>query len=55
MSFLYHLELGGGEVLCHHLAPLSYGLVGGTLEPRGGAIPDYFIHIQINGYIYTYN
>jgi hypothetical protein len=37
--FLYQLELGGGET--YHLAPLSCGLSGGALEPRGGAVPDY--------------
>jgi hypothetical protein len=41
MSFLYHLELGSRETLCHHLALLTYVLGGGDLEPRGGAVPDY--------------
>jgi hypothetical protein len=40
-SFLYHLELGGGETLHHHLAPLTCGLGGGALEPRRGGVPDY--------------
>jgi hypothetical protein len=40
VSFLYHLELGGGETICHHLAPLTYRLGGGTLESREGAVPD---------------
>jgi hypothetical protein len=39
-SFLYHLELGGGET-CHLLAPLTCGQGGGALEARGGAVPDY--------------
>jgi hypothetical protein len=37
--FLYHLELGGGETLCHHLAPLTCGPE--VAEARGGAVPDY--------------
>jgi hypothetical protein len=34
--FLYHLELGGGETLHHHLVPFTNGLEGGTLGPREG-------------------
>jgi hypothetical protein len=41
MVFLYHLELGGRETLHHYLCPLTYGLGGGALEPRGGAVQDY--------------
>jgi hypothetical protein len=41
MVFLYHLELGGGETLPHYLVPLTYGLGGKALEPRGGAVPGY--------------
>jgi hypothetical protein len=41
MSFLYHLELGDGETLCHHLASLTCGLRVGAFEPRGGAVQDY--------------
>jgi hypothetical protein len=40
-TFLYHLELGGGERIHHHLAPLTCGLGGGALESRGRAVPDY--------------
>jgi hypothetical protein len=40
-SFLYDLELGDGETIHHHLAPLTCGLGGGTLEPREGTVPDY--------------
>jgi hypothetical protein len=40
-SFLYHLDLGGRETLHHHLPPLTCGLRGGVLEPRGGAFTDY--------------
>jgi hypothetical protein len=41
MSFLYYLELGGGETLCQYLCPLTYGLGGGALEMKGRTIPDY--------------
>jgi hypothetical protein len=40
-KFLYHLELGGGELICPCLGPLICGLGGRALEPRGGAITDY--------------
>jgi hypothetical protein len=40
-SFLYHLELGGGETIGHHLAPLTCGLGERALEPRGTAASDY--------------
>jgi hypothetical protein len=40
-SFLHHFELGGGETICHHLAPLTCGLGRGTLESSGEAVPDY--------------
>jgi hypothetical protein len=33
--FLYHLELGGGETIHHHLAPLTCSLGGEALESRG--------------------
>jgi hypothetical protein len=33
--FLYHLELGGGETICDHLAPLTCELGGEALESRG--------------------
>lgn len=39
--FLYHPELGGGETIRCHLAPLTCGLWEGVLQPRGGAVPDY--------------
>jgi hypothetical protein len=32
--FLYHLELGGGETLCHPLAPFTCVLGGGALESQ---------------------
>jgi hypothetical protein len=38
-TFLYHLELGAGERIHHHLAPLTCGLGGGALESRGRAVP----------------
>jgi hypothetical protein len=38
--FLYYHELGGGERIYHHLAPLTCGLGGGALESKGGAVPD---------------
>jgi hypothetical protein len=28
--FLYHLEFGDGETVCHHKAPLTCGLGGGA-------------------------
>jgi hypothetical protein len=40
-SFLYYLELEGGETILHHLATLTCGLGGGALESRGEAVPDY--------------
>jgi hypothetical protein len=34
-SFLYHLELGGGETLHHHLTPLTCGLGEDPLSQEG--------------------
>jgi hypothetical protein len=41
MSFLYYLELEGGETLCAYLDPLTYGLGRGALEPREEAVLNY--------------
>jgi hypothetical protein len=35
MSFLYHLELGGGETLHYHLALLTYGIGEEPLSQEG--------------------
>jgi hypothetical protein len=40
-SFLYNLELGGGERINHHLDPLTCGLWREALESRGKIVPDY--------------
>jgi hypothetical protein len=39
--FLYHLELGDGEIIHHHLASLTCGLGGRALESRCRAVLDY--------------